>query len=223
MVVQDELAVDRFAVAGDGIHMMQRDAAPDGGKGVAREVEVRDGIEHEMRAVGAQRGQRTVLVVRQLVKADARHRFFDQCVCVRQREQQLGQLLAVVFRDAAAHADKIGDEPLAQLDALRDGLGGQLRQVADLHALLAQNVGKGVMLRLRAAQVGNIVKEQTLQSVRNKLLQLAAGALEKDFFQRANLALHLNCHTDASSQNKNLTNSLSHKREKINRFQTFFA
>ena len=61
------------------------------------------------------------------------------------------------------------------------------------------------MLRLRAAQVGNVVKQKALHRIGDELLQLPAGALQQDFLQRADFASHINGHADRSSYQKFLS------------------
>lgn len=61
------------------------------------------------------------------------------------------------------------------------------------------------MLCLRAAQVGNVVKQKALHRIGDELLQLPAGALQQDFLQRADFASHINGHADRSSYQKFLS------------------
>ena len=156
VIVQDIVSIDRLAVACDGVHVVQGDAAADGREGVAREIEVRDRLKHEVRAVIAQRGQRVVLVQGQLVEADARHGLADELARVGAGQQKLREGLAVAGGHAAAAADKVLNEAAAQAVAQGQRLRGQIGKIDDLHAAVAQHLRKAVMLCLRAAQVGNV-------------------------------------------------------------------
>lgn len=127
-----------------------------GREGVAREIEVRDRLKHEVRAVVAQGGQRVVLVQGQLVEADARHGLADELARVGAGQQKLREGLAVAGGHAAAAADKVLNEAAAQAVAQGQRLRGQIGKIDDLHAAVAQHLRKAVMLRLRAAQVGNV-------------------------------------------------------------------
>ena len=170
----------------------------DAGKGIAREIQIRDRIEHEVHPVAAQGGQTLPTVEGKLVKAHAGHGLFDQRRLARQREQQLRQRLAVAHSRAAAAIDEIDDELLLQALVLRQRLRRQLGEVDHLDAVVAQRLGEGIVLLLRAAQIGDVVKQQALQRVRNELLQLRTGAVQQDALQRHDLAFDLNGHANPS-------------------------
>lgn len=172
---------------------------------IAREIEVRDRLKHKVRAVVAQGGQRVVLVQGQLVEADARHGLADELARVGAGQQKLREGLAVAGGHAAAAADKVLNEAAAQAVAQGQRLRGQIGKIDDLHAAVAQHLRKAVMLRLRAAQVGNVVKQKALHRIGDELLQLPAGALQQDFLQRADFASHINGHADRSSYQKFLS------------------
>ena len=119
--------------------MVQGDAAADGRERIAREIEVRDRLKHEVRAVIAQGGQRVVLVQGQLVEADARHGLADELACVGAGQQKLREGLAVAGGHAAAAADKVLNEAAAQAVAQGQRLRGQIGKIDDLHAAVAQH------------------------------------------------------------------------------------
>ena len=182
VIAQEILAVDRLAVAGDGIHVVQRHAPADRGKGVAGKIEIGNGIQDEMGPVAAQRRQGASAPLGQLVKADTGHSLADQLPGCGQGEQNLRQLLPVAVGDTAAAVDEIRHKlPAKRIIALQR-LGRQLGKVDDLNTLLLQGAGKGIVLRLCAAEIGNVVKEKLLQRVGHQLLQFAAGALQQHLF-----------------------------------------
>jgi len=69
-------------------------------------------------------------------------------------------------------------------------LGHHVLQVAHLHPLFLQRFRKQVMLALRAAEVGDIIKEHPAQVGRGQLLKLGAGTMEQDFLQRPGFTVH---------------------------------
>ena len=146
-----------------------------------------------------------VLVQGQLVEADARHGLADELARAGTGQQKLREGLAVAGGHAAAAADKVLNEAAAQAVAQGQRLRGQIGKIDDLHAAVAQHLCKAVMLRLRAAQVGNVVKQKALHRIGDELLQLPAGALQQDFLQRADFASHINGHADRSSYQKFLS------------------
>ena len=198
VVMEKIVAVDGLAAAGDGIHMVQRHAPADGGEGVAGKIEVGDGVQDEMGPVAAQRRQGASAPPGQLVKADTGHGLADQLPGRGQGEQHLCQLLPVAVCHTAAAVDEILHEPPPERVAALQRLGRQVRQVDDLDALLPQSAGKGVMLGLGAAKIGDVVKEKLLHGVGYQLLQLAAGAMQQHFFQRTDLTADVNSHKSFS-------------------------
>ena len=99
--------------------MVQGDAVPDAGKGVAREIEVRNGVEDKMGAVAAQCGKRGGSVDGQLVKAHAGHRLVHQLGSIPRGKQDLCKRFAIAVGDGAAAVNKIRDKLLLQRRALR--------------------------------------------------------------------------------------------------------
>ena len=97
------------------------------------------------------------------------------------------------LRNGAALLHKLAHKALAQRGVVFQRLCHELLQVDDLRALLPQDVGKGIVLGLREGEVGDIVEQQPLEFLRHQMLQLFAGAVQQDFFQRPDLT----CHTDS--------------------------
>ena len=162
--------------------MVQRHTPADGGKGVAGKVEIGDGIQDKMGSVTAQRRQRTSAPLGQLVKADTGHSLADQLPGCGQREQHLRQLLPVAVGDTATAVDEICHKLPAKRIIILQRLGGQLGKVDDLYTMLLQGAGKGIVFRLCAAEIGNVIKEKLLHRVGHQLLQLTAGALQQHLF-----------------------------------------
>ena len=50
------------------------------------------------------------------------------------------------------------------------------------------------LLRLRTEEIRDVVKQELLEGIRHKLLQLAAGALQKYLFQRSDFTSDIDGH-----------------------------
>ena len=161
--------------------VQQGDAAADGREGVAREIEVRDRLKHEVRAVVAQGGQRVVLVQGQLVEADARHGLADELARVGAGQQKLREGLAVAGGHAATRRIK-STKRRRRLSLRANVSAARSVKIDDLHAAVAQHLRKAVMLCLRAAQVGNVVKQKALHRIGDELLQLRPNRCSRTFF-----------------------------------------
>ena len=72
----------------------------------------------------------------------------------------------------------------------RQKVGVKINENANLQIFLRE----AVMLLLRGVEIGNIVEEQLLHRIGAEMLQLSAGTLEQDPFERSDLAFDTNWH-----------------------------
>ncbi len=188
MIVEDIAAVDGLPLAGGGMHAADGGARPQHGEGVAREVQVGDGVQDEARLIAEGAGQRVVIGAQQLPVGNAGHGLEHQVLLIRDVHQQGVQLLAVV----APHVARALDELLYKLPAhgfrWAQGIGHPVGQVAYLRAVRAQGVGKGIVLALGTRQVGNVIKQHARQVPRRQLLQLGPRPVQQYPAKRAYFA-----------------------------------
>ena len=101
--------------------------------------------------------------------------------------QRLGEVAAHRVAEVQP-GQRAGDRVVAGELAL-EGLGEQLGQVEHLHAAVAQRLGEGVVLVLRAADPGDAVEEEPVVVAGREPLQLVAGPVQHDRGQAADLAV----------------------------------
>ena len=190
VIREDVLAVDRLAVARDGIHAVDGHAVADHRERVAREVQVRHGGHHHLGGLGHQVDQGVGLVGVQLGQVDALHGLQHEVLGV-------GVVLLHVIKDDLAIAlgldagliDPLQQELLAKLRVGGQNLGRQVLQVHNLHAVVAQSLRESVVLFLGNLQKRNVVEQQLFKRVRGKVQQLLTGSMQQDFLQGLDFAL----------------------------------
>ena len=85
----------------------------------------------------------------------------------------------------AGLGQKLAQQVLAHR-VVGNGFHHQIRQIHHLHALAPEAIRKGIMLPLGLPQIGDVVKEQSLQIFRHQIFQLPARAVEHDALEPAN-------------------------------------
>ena len=179
VVLKDEFAEQCLPVPGGGVHLVEGHAGADGGEGVPGEIQVGHGV-HGEGVVILQVGEvvpQLSAAAPQLGLADAGHHGIHHLPVIHPLQIVLQQLPAPVVRDAGL-VQELADQVLPHLPA-GEGLDHQVGQVHHLHALLAQAVGKGVVLLLGLFQIGDVVEQQPFQILRHQVFQLSAGAVQQ--------------------------------------------
>ena len=125
---------------------------------------------------------------------DAGHGLEHQRSGVPDAQQIFLQQLCVALGRAARLTDHILDELLPQPFLSSQRLRRQILQIDHLNAAFPQSSGKLIMLLLGRRQIRDIVKQQLLQRIRRKMLQLRPRALEQHLFQRTDLTFHTDRH-----------------------------
>ena len=110
-------------------------------------------------------------------------------------------------------------QPLIQkrLDQARvqpQHIGHEILQIDDLHAVVAQDLRKCVMLLLRYLQKRNVIEQQLAQTVRRQVQQLPSRPVQKDFFERFDLAPHTNSF-HSSSNHASVLARRAHRRRAV--------
>ncbi len=193
VVLEDIVGVDGLAAAGDGVHLMQEHAGAHAGKGVAGEVQVGHGVDHQV----IRRGHQVLEGVgpggvAHLLQGDALHGLFYQGLALEVGGQVLQAFVLPAPGLDIALEQPLAQEGLHQLGVQAEHVGHQVFQIDHLGAVVAQNLGEGVMLLLGNLEEGDIVKQKLSQGVGGQVQQLSAGTVQQHLFQRVDLASDTN-------------------------------
>ena len=89
----------------------------------------------------------------------------------------------------------LGDVLVGELGAgagdLVEHLGDEVLEVEDLHALVPQDLGEGVVLLLRDLQERDVVEQEPLELVGRQVEELVAGTVQADLPELADLGRHV--------------------------------
>ncbi len=192
VVLEDVLAVQGLAVAGDRVHAVEVDALADDRERVAGEVEVGHRVDDQVGlGLGVDqgvegRGRREGHV--DLGLGHAGHGLLDELEVVLDGVQLLADDLRHVLAADAGLGDVLVGELGAGAGDLVEHLGDEVLEVEDLHALVPQDLGEGVVLLLRDLQERDVVEQESLELVGRQVEELVAGTVQADAAQAANLA-----------------------------------
>ncbi len=105
------------------------------------------------------------------------------------------QLLADDLRHVLAADAGLGDVLVGELGAgagdLVEHLGDEVLEIEDLHALVPQDLGEGVVLLLRDLQERDVVEQESLELVGRQVEELVAGTVQADLPELADLGRHV--------------------------------
>ena len=169
------------------MHAVEEHTLAHGGEGVPGEVEVGHGVHDQIVRRGDPVLQGIGLDVAHLLQGDALHGLLHQGLAGEMAAQIVRQPVLPAAGADAALLQPLVQERLRQLRVQIQDLGHQVLQIHDLHAVFPQGAGKGVVLLLRHAQIGDIVKQELLQPVRSQIQQFPAGAVQQHLSQLADL------------------------------------
>ena len=89
----------------------------------------------------------------------------------------------------------LGDVVVGELGAgagdLVEHLGDEVLEIEDLHALVPQDLGEGVVLLLRDLQERDVVEQESLELVGRQVEELVAGTVQADLPELADLGRHV--------------------------------
>ena len=89
----------------------------------------------------------------------------------------------------------LGDVLVGELGAgagdLVEHLGDEVLEIEDLHALVPQDLGEGVVLLLRDLQERDVVEQESLELVGRQVEELVAGTVQADLPELADLGRHV--------------------------------
>ena len=192
VILEDVLAVQGLAVAGDGVHAVEVHAVADDRERVAGEVQVRHRVDDEVglglgvhqgvEGGGAHQGQLD------LGLGQTGHGLLDELEVVLDGVELLADDLGHLLALDAGLGDVLIEELIASAGHRVEDLGDELLEIQNLYALVAKDLGKGVVLLLSDLEERDIVKEQTLKLERRKIQQLLAGTMQADLLKLPNLA-----------------------------------
>ena len=199
MIPEDIVRVDGLAAAGREAHLVQEHAGADRRERVAGEVEVGHRVDDQIVRRGDEILQRIRRSTAHLLERDALHGLFHERLAL----EVLNQIVVVLILPLLRFDVALG-QPLIQkrLDKARmqpQHVGHEVLQINDLDAVVTQDLRKRVMLLLCDLQEGNVVKQQLAQTVRRQMQQLTARTMQKNFFQRVDLASNTNTFHSSSN------------------------
>ena len=192
VILEDVLAVQGLAVAGDGVHTVQADAVADDRERVTGEVQVGHRVDDEIGlGLGVDQGVKRGGAHERhldLGLGETGHRLLDELEVILDGIELLaddpGHLLAL----DAGLGDVLIQELLACIGVQVEDLGNELLKIENLDTLVAQDLGKGVVLLLSNLEERNVVKEQALQLERRQIQKLLAGPVQADLFELSDFA-----------------------------------
>ena len=89
----------------------------------------------------------------------------------------------------------LGDVLVGELGAgagdLVEHLSDEVLEIEDLHALVPQDLGEGVVLLLRDLQERDVVEQESLELVGRQVEELVAGTVQADLPELADLGRHV--------------------------------
>ncbi len=195
VVLEDVLAVQGLAVAGDRVHAVEVDALADDRERVAGEVEVGHRVDDQVGlGLGVDqgvegRGRREGHV--DLGLGHAGHGLLDELEVVLDGVQLLADDLRHVLAADAGLGDVLVGELGAGAGDLVEHLGDEVLEIEDLHALVPQDLGEGVVLLLRDLQERDVVEQESLELVGRQVEELVAGTVQADLPELADLGRHV--------------------------------
>lgn len=122
---------------------------------------------------------------------DAGHRLLDELEVVGDGTE----ILAHGGRSDLALQPSFGQpllgELLTGLGNLIEYLGDQILEIQDLDALVAKDLGKGVVLLLSHLEEGNVIEKKTLELEGREIEKLITRAMQADLFELPYLARYM--------------------------------
>ena len=190
MVGEDILGEEGLPPPGDGVHPVDGHPVADGGEGVPGKVQVRDGVQDKGIVILQVVGEVFSSISPHLGLAQPGHHGGDHVVGGH-GQKVVGDHGGALAPPHPRLADILQDKLLLH-PGVGEGLGHQVGEIHHLGPVAAQQLTEGVVLLLGDLQIGDVVKEQTLQIVRHQIFQLAPGPVEQHPLQGADLAFDVN-------------------------------
>ena len=199
MEAHNEITVNCFPAAGNGIHSVKAYSVSYACEGITCKIQVWYGIQHKLPALSCQVCQRSgTEFIPHFFRRHTAHGFQHKLAVIRQGCEHVKKLFFMVLCKGTAFAQKQSDKNLPQSRIGFQSIRHQILKIDDLCSLPQKDRSECIVLLPGKRQIRDIVKEQSLQFLRNKVLQLFTGAMEQYFFQCTNLVFYTDCHRQLS-------------------------